>query len=57
MSSYLDKIKAISKIKISSICKDVGVNRGNLLNGRTTKENEKKVYDKLIEEYEKAIKS
>lgn len=54
---YLTKIKAISKIKISSICKDVGVNRGNLLNGRTTKGNEKKVYDKLIEEYEKAIKS
>lgn len=54
---YLTKIKALSKITISKICKELNVNRSNLLNGKTTKENEKKVYDKIIEEYERAIKS
>lgn len=51
--NYLDKIKQISKISIYKVCKELKINRGNLLNGRSSKENEKKVYDKLLEEYEK----
>lgn len=53
MSIYLDKIKQISKISISQVCKELKINRANLLNGKSTKENEKKVYYKLLEEYEK----
>jgi len=54
--NYLDKIKALSKISITKICKELKVNRSNLLNGRTTKENEKKVYDALVSKYEDAKK-
>ena len=53
MSIYLDKIKKLSKISITKICKELKIDRANLLNGKSTKENEKKVYYKLIEEYEK----
>ena len=52
-SIYLEKIKNISKISISDICKELKINRGNLLNGKSTKENEKKVYEKFIEKVEK----
>ena len=44
-SIYLKKIKNISKISISDICKELNINRSNLLNGKTKIENEKKVYD------------
>ena len=53
---YLDKIKKISKINISNICRELKINRSNLLNGRTTKDNEKKVYDAIIKKYESIIK-
>ena len=53
---YLEAIKKISKINISKICKKLKINRANLLNGKSTKENEKKVYDMLIKEYEKIKK-
>lgn len=52
-SIYLEKIKNISKISVSDICKELKINRSNLLNGKTTKENEKIVYEKLIEKIEK----
>jgi len=52
-SIYLEKIKNISKISISDICKELKINRSNLLNGKTTSENEKKVYEKFIEKVEK----
>lgn len=53
---YLLKIKKLSKIQISKICDELKINRSNLLNGKTTEENEKKVYEKIIEKYEEAIK-
>lgn len=49
---YLDKIKQLSKISISQVCRELKINRSNLLDGRTTKENEKKVYDAIISKYE-----
>ena len=54
--NYLDKIKKISKISIKSVCQELKIDRSNLLHGRTTKENEKKVYDALIAKYENAKK-
>ena len=53
---YLEKIKNLSKIQISKICDELKINRSNLLNGKTTEENEKKVYEKIIEKYEEVIK-
>ena len=52
-SIYLEKIKNISKISISDICKELKINRSNLLNGKSTKENEQKDYDKLMEKIKK----
>lgn len=52
MVNYLEKIKELSKINISSICRELCINRSNLINGKTTLENEKKVYDAIISKYE-----
>ena len=53
--NYLEKIKQFGKININTICKELNINRSNLYNGRTTKENEKKAYEKLVEEIKKII--
>jgi len=53
MSIYLDKIKSINKITLTKICKELNINRSNLLNGKSTEENEKKVYYQLLQEIEK----
>ena len=53
--NYLEKIKALSKISITQVCKELNINRSNLLNNKTTIENQKLVYEKLISKYE-AIK-
>lgn len=55
MSVYLDKIKQISKISVSKVCKELNINRANLLNGRSSEANEKKVYDRLIEKMKSTI--
>lgn len=43
----LEYIKKFSKINIKDACKKTNVNRSNLLNNRTTKENVKKVREEL----------
>lgn len=48
--NYLEKIKLFSGISVARICRELKIDRTNLLKGRTTKNNEKKVYEKLIEE-------
>lgn len=50
--NYLNKIKQLSKINITSICKELHINRSNLLNGKSTQMNEKRVYDAIIQKYE-----
>ena len=57
MMNYLTKIQKISKINLTKICKELGINRSNLLNGRTSKSNEQKVYEKLVEEYTNIFKN
>lgn len=47
MSDY-SFIKEFQNIKVSEICKDKGINLGNLLNGSTTEENYKRVKKELI---------
>lgn len=49
MSDY-EFIKEFQEIKISKICEDKNINASNLLNGRTTDENYKKVKDEIIRE-------
>lgn len=53
--NYLEKIKQLNKINITAICKELNINRSNLYNGRTTEKNEKRVYERIIEEYKKII--
>lgn len=43
----LEYIKKFSKINITKACKKCNVNRANLLNNKTTKENVKKVREEL----------
>ena len=43
----LEYIKKFSKINITKACKKCHVNRGNLLNNKTTEENIKKVRQEL----------
>lgn len=44
---YLKFILSFSKINISSICKDLGINRENILKGKASEETTKKLYDEL----------
>lgn len=58
-NKYLQYIKEFSKINISTLCKELGINRENILNGRASEETTKKLYDeiqkqiKLIEDSKK----
>lgn len=49
MSDY-SFIKEFQKIKLSSICKKLGINQSNILSGQTTDENYKKVKNEIIRE-------
>ena len=44
---YLRFIFSFSKISISSICKELNINRSNILNGKASEETIKKLYDEL----------
>ena len=50
--NYLDKIKAFGKITVTGICRDLHINRENLLNGRAKKENAELVYKELVKRLE-----
>lgn len=45
----LKYIKEFSKITISSICKELNINRANVLNGIASTQNIKKVREKIEE--------
>lgn len=44
---HLKFILSFSKISISSICKELNINRSNILNGKASEETTKKLYDEL----------
>ena len=46
-TKYLKFILSFSKISISSICKDLNINRSNILNGKASEETIKLLYDEL----------
>ena len=45
---YLKYINQFSKINISSICKELNIDRQNILNGKASEETTKKLYDELV---------
>lgn len=49
----LEYIKKFSSISISNVCKKLGVDRSNLLNGRTSKKNMKLIRKGLESEFAK----
>ena len=53
--NYLEKIKQFGKINITAICRELNINRSNLYHGRTTEENIKKVYDRIVQKYKDII--
>lgn len=50
---YLKYILGFSKISISSICKELKIDRQNILNGKASEETTKKLYDELVKRLEK----
>ena len=47
----LDFIKAFKNMKsLTTICEENGINYSNLINGKTTKENENKISEKIKSE-------
>ena len=49
----LDYIKQFSKISITKICEKKGINRGNLLNNKTTRRNKRLVREEIESEIAK----
>lgn len=44
---YLNFIKQHSKINITQLCKELRINKGNVLNGRSSEQTTKLLYDTL----------
>lgn len=51
-AKYLNFILSFSKISISSICKNLNINRSNILNGKASEETIKLLYDELKKKLE-----
>ena len=50
---YLKFILEFSKISISSLCKELNIDRQNILNGKASLETTKKLYDEILSRLEK----
>lgn len=46
---YLDYIKTFSRINISSLCRELGINRENILKNKASEDTTKKLYDAIKE--------
>lgn len=53
---YLKFIKQFSKINITQICKDLNINRSNVLNGIASEETTKLLYDEIKKELNDLLK-
>lgn len=47
MSVYLNRIKEFNKITVTQICRDLKIDRVNLVSGRCKESKEKAVYEEL----------
>ncbi len=50
---YLKYIRQFSQINISKLCKELKIDRQNILNGKASEETTKKLYDELISRLDK----
>lgn len=53
---YLQFIKQFSSINVAQICKKLGINRSNILNGKSSKETTRLLYDEIIKELNELLK-
>lgn len=56
-NNYLKFIKQFSSINVSQICKKMGINRSNILNGKSSEETTRLLYDEIIKELKKLLES
>ena len=54
---YLKFIKQFSSINVAQICKKLGINRSNILNGKSSEETTRLLYDEIKKELNKLLKS
>ena len=55
-SNYLKFIKQFSNINISKICKNLGINRSNILNGKSSETTTRLLYDEIKKELNELLK-
>lgn len=55
-NKYLKFIKQFSKINITQICKDLNINRSNILNGSASEETTRLLYDEIKKELIELLK-
>lgn len=56
-NNYLKFIKQFSSINVAQICKKMGINRSNILNGKSSEETTRLLYDEIIKELKKLLKN
>ena len=54
---YLQFIKQFSNINISKLCKQLGINRSNVLNGRSSEETTRLLYEEIIKQIDELLKN
>ena len=53
---YLEFIKQFSSINVVKICKKLGINRSNVLNGKSSEETTRLLYDEIVKELIELLK-
>lgn len=52
---YLQFIKQFSSISVAQICKKKGINRSNILNGKSSEQTTKLLYDEINKQLAKLL--
>ena len=54
---YLQFIKQFSSINVSKICKQLDINRANILNGKASEETTRLLYEEIVKQIEDLLKN
>ena len=54
---YLQFIKQFSSINVSKICKQLDINRANVLNGKASEETTRLLYEEIVKQIEDLLKN
>ena len=54
---YLQFIKQFSSINVSKICKQLDINRANILNGKASEETTRILYEEIVKQIEDLLKN